>query len=378
MNQSRLNRSLSMTSQSYQPGGGLISGDIVSIADLEQMSPEAGRSIVLPVFDTSELGLPDLEELVAIMCKAQVAGVVLSYSDARLLRLLPRMNHLSYLALRSINLDDVSLDFLAALSNLEELTLIGQHTISPDAFAYLAKMPKLRALTVHDARLNDEVIAPVFTNTSLEEFRSSKIRLRGQPTLHGRTLRCWANAARVRSLNLEDWNVSSDDFAYLADHFDVLQNLAIGPDCDLTGLKYLLQLRQLRSLTVSGDALSSEVLAAIGQLTDLEGLTIRVSSLTNDDLGAFSNLHNLKLLSFSSTRVTPAGVFKNLHRLRGFLDLRIAFLVGVSPRRTFRLPKALQKSYQASPVTGAFLAEDLQTHKIFFPELRPDSDFDKP
>ncbi len=218
--------------------------------------------------------LPELEIL-------QLTETRVSDKGLELLKNLKQLRSLSFGVYdRGAPISDAGAAKLAGLSNLKRLSLNGT-LITKEGLAQVAKLPKLEELSVEGVELAPEDFSVLQTARSLRKISADWNHRRWRA--YGRTL------AEIRTLE------------------EIGQNLPV----DREGLQRLLQLPNLRKLSVSGhggDEDYSGLGKELAQCKKLESLSLQGISIGDEGVLALSELKQLTHVALYLTAVKGPGL----------------------------------------------------------------------
>lgn len=222
------------------------------------------------------------------------------------LKHLARLPRLRWMRLRMGRIRGPGLAELAAIPNLERLSLWGTTGLTDYHVRHLEGLTRLKSLTLWgtDSPLSDAALASIGKLSSLEELYFLRIMTRFTA----------AGVARLKKLS----NLRHVSFGFSQIGADGLRHLAALPrlesihDVALSteSVEALASLENLKSLRIGmlmppiGAAVPQEDLSGLARLSSLEELSIGGGRWTEDELVVLESLPNLRRLQVASTDVT--------------------------------------------------------------------------
>lgn len=231
---------------------------------------------------------------------------------AALVKAVPRLQRLE--VLWSASISDAAVADIAILSELVELKL-HVSTITPAGMAHIARLSKLQSLGITG---NDQGLAAI---RNLPALRS--LRVGGE----GVTRDGMAAIAAMPELRILDiWGVRPDEAA-----LDALARaprlehviLAVARTFDDSGGLHLGKLKNVRSLSLSGAAITDRSMPAIGSLATLQTLHLDRTAVTDAGLKALTALPNLTSITLNRTGITDAGM-ESLAQIKSLTSVNVA------------------------------------------------------
>lgn len=205
-----------------------------------------------------------------------VSGVDLRASGETWLKVADQLQHLKSLQSLSVagaSVDDGRVTNLCSLTNLRVLKL-EQAAITDAVLTVIAKLPKLEELSLERCVIGDAGIENLSASTSLKRLRvpSTAITNQGLKTI-----------CSMKQLEL----------------LDVTQCSKISSE----GLQALVQLDNLKNLSVGGLSVTDQSIASIGQLKKLAALAIQDSPVTDASADVFASLPKLREFNAFKTQL---------------------------------------------------------------------------
>ncbi|MBC8870737.1 MAG: hypothetical protein H8E44_15045 [Planctomycetes bacterium] len=195
---------------------------------------------------------------------------------------------------------DQGLGNLAGLGSLESLSVVSDR-ITSNVVSTLAKLKKLGALTLSDARIDDEGLRQL---AALKTLRALEVR--GSDAISDRGVSFLEALEALESLKLDSKRVTSKSGPTLArmKHLKalLLPNTQFGDE----GLRSLRDLKGLTGLDLSGTLVTN-----VGEelrFPELGLLYLDDTKLTDEGMRYLSRLPKLRLLTIPGTRVTNASI----------------------------------------------------------------------
>lgn len=254
--------------------------------------------------------------------RISVSGRLSKFTDADLAEILSEVSELRSLWISEAALTDVSLDRIARMPGLRELSLHEMRITDAD-LAHLGNLTSLELLDLgciqpHD-RISDAGLAHLAGLTGLKELRLQSAGISDEGLAHLKTL---TNLEKLELLTCR--RVRGPGLVYLRD----LPNLASldlrGTQVDDAGQANLANMSQLRWLGAS--SLTTDVgVKHIATLSGLTGLDLSGTAITEASLDRIGSLAGLRTLHLYDTRISP----KAVQRLRQTLPR--AHITGPGP-----------------------------------------------
>jgi hypothetical protein len=195
------------------------------------------------------------------------------------------------------------LENFESLERLEELSLLGDDTVTDAGLRHLGGLRRLRRLNIGYTHVTDTGIANLsgLTNLRWLDADCEGITDRGLE-------RIAEQFPNLQALDVSDTRVTDAGVNALGELRNLEQlhlfRVAVTDQC----LKTVGRLTNLRYLSLDGGEVSDEGLAEIACLIKLEQLWLNSTHVTDRGLSCLANMHNLKSLSLVNTSVTDAGV----------------------------------------------------------------------
>ncbi len=250
------------------------------------------ESLDLPARGISDQGLAYLSELPRLR-KLDISRVHLvdpgkdhGYYTDKGVAMLTQCHSLEELGIGSIGVTDASMESIAKLDKLRELSLFGCTAVTDEGLKKLAYLENLEVLSVHDA------------NT----------------TISG--LSCLSGLPNLRELRVD--GVKQDYSGLDLSGLKKLEQLTIGTrrdggvigDADVACLAGLPQLAwfQIRNPAIRPPSLTDQGLASLAGLTQMDRLTIGGPELTDEGLTHLRRMKKLNMLNIYGGRFTGEGL----------------------------------------------------------------------
>jgi beta-lactamase regulating signal transducer with metallopeptidase domain len=206
---------------------------------------------------------------------------------------------------------DTGLQHIAALNQLESLQLVVMN-LTEAGIAHISQLPNLIELQMHGCRLDDQALVHLAKMTQLTSLRL------------GHNLISDAGITHLRHLtNLRELDISSDGYMHLnitdkgfqqLSELHELRSLSTtGTRITYQGLRVLANFPKLQQLAVGGLSILGR-LESIVQLTELRELTLLRPNTGDEDFAQIRNLTKLTHLRITSQELTTAG-FSHLQHL---------------------------------------------------------------
>jgi hypothetical protein len=189
---------------------------------------------------------------------------------------------------------DGGLKAVECLTELEDVTLVGDLSLTDAGLRHFAGLRQLRKLMITNCPVTDAGIDELSGLTHLE------------------------------SLWLTDTQITDRALKRIAERFPDLRCLSVGGvvgNAHVTdaGVDCLGDLRGLERLELSGSALTDRCLKTLARLPNLRSLCLDQTKISDEGLGELSGLDKLEELDLSFTAVSDAG----LARLEGLKSLKL-------------------------------------------------------
>ena len=254
--------------------------------------------------------LPDLEEL------SMVAGNVTD-NEMRQLR---SFKHLRVLRAFDNEISDEGLANIHDLTELEELSLDGNHRITANGFRHLSRLTKLKVLRLYGAPLDDSAIAQIKDFRDLEDLQIGKAHITDQGVAY------LSRFQKLGTLDLQGTLVTSDGLRYLEDLDQMRWLSLVGTSIDSAGLSHLRKLARLELLFLPFTSIDDEGLVALNQMRQLKYLDLTATRITDCGLVYLLGFTNLESLKINETIVSDKGLMS----LRALPNLRYVEIFGTA------------------------------------------------
>ncbi|HEV3138314.1 MAG TPA: DUF4375 domain-containing protein [Pirellulales bacterium] len=200
------------------------------------------------------------------------------------------------------------LTHLGAMSQLEYLYTKNARGLDMAAFTCLASLRSLRKLTLCGGRFSDADLAPLAALVNLEELTLSECN-----QLHGTFCKDLIGLPRLRRLLLGEigGQVTDEGLASIAELSGLL---ALGTEGPFTnaGLRRLIELKNLTSLSIRSEHVTADGVAIVAELPKLDHLYLDTPHLADDGIPALLACSMLERTVFTRSALSDAG----LQRLR--------------------------------------------------------------
>lgn len=224
---------------------------------------------------------------------------------------------------------------LAACTDLVALN-VSQTNLTEADLAWLARMPRLRELSLRELLVGDGVLAHLAGHADLETLDLSGTRVTGSGLEH------LASARGLKHLLLANTPLRDAFLTSLA-HFPQLQTLDLSAVGRMTpaGLNAVAGLSELRVLRLRRAQLDDEAVAMLVQLSKLEELDLEGVGLTDAGVKPLAGLPALRKLVLAGNRLTD-GCTSALAEMKRLQTLNLA--------RTQVSAEAVQQLAQSLPL----------------------------
>ena len=267
-------------------------------------------------------GLPDLKRLTLRRC----ANVTDQAAESFLAK-----NSLRNLALIEMNLGRETLETLSRSRSITALDLRDCSRLMPEDFAlvadmtqltdlkiggfgvndqvleYVAQLPNLTGLTIEDAMISPDAFARMI-ETSAWKSSLTQLVLSRNTTLFDAGLLPIQNLSKLRRLTVNGMMVTGSFLAQLAEDEDTrprLDSLSLRKAfLTADGAKALQRYRELKSLDLSGVAMTEELAAIIATLDTLETLNLSECRLTDEMVKPLRNMPHVKSLDLAGNPIS--------------------------------------------------------------------------
>lgn len=307
------------------------------------------ESLDLPAQGISDRGLAYLSELPRLR-KLDVSRVHLvdpskdhGYYTDKGVAMLAQCHLLEELNIGSIGVTDASMESIARLDKLRELSLFGCTAVTDEGLKKLACLENLEVLSVHDANV----------------------------TISG--LSCLNGLSNLRRLRVD--GVRQDYSGLDLSGLKKLEQLTIGTrrdggvigDADVSCLAELAQLTwfQIRNSAIRPPSLTDQGLASLAGLTQMDRLTIGGPDLTDEGLAHLRGMKKLDMLNIYGGKFTSQGL-KHLECLAALTYLTLIGEHNFSPDDIRHLFETLPHLYTAQigsePPGQTYLRDKVLAH----------------
>lgn len=291
----------------------------------------------------------------------RICRVALSDDSESVLKRLQPFNGLVALdtALFGTDLNLAGAKLLAQAKDLTTIDLQGcdPARLPPEAFGYLASLPKLESLDV-DYRGN--------IDDALKHLAGAK-RLRllymsGVKTLTDRGLRNLAPLQSVEQLGLRQTRITDAGMAYIA-QLKNLRGLCLdGTEIGDAGIREIGALHRLESLGLNGTKVTDKGLQALHELAELKKLDLGETEISDNSLDWIGRLKKLKFLDLQATQVTDAGIAR-LFAHPHLENVSLAYS-RVTAEGARRLQESLPTEHAKASVRGYGPSVDAETYQL--------------
>lgn len=250
------------------------------------------ESLTLPSEGISDVGLECVSQLPRLR-RLKVSRVYRGgssqeqgYYTDKGVRMLARCRLLEELSVGSVGLTDASIEAIATLDNLQDLTLFGCPSVTDEGLKKLATQKTLEALWVHGANITISGVSSLNELTNLKQLRVDGVT----QDYSGLDL---AGLKRLEHLTIgtrrEGGAINDGDMAFLA---------------GLTQLRWF----QITRAAIKLPALTNHGLASLAGLTEMDRLTIGGPELTDEGLAHLRRMKKLDMLNIYGGTFTRQGL----------------------------------------------------------------------
>ncbi len=255
----------------------------------------------------AEEGGPDapawLVSLLGVDCFGNVTSVRLpGRAPADSLALIGRLKRLKSLRLSGLVLTNrQSLEFLANLDQLEDLTLV-RSRLRPGALSHLAHLKKLQSLNLMGTNVDNAALASIEGLAELTELNLSGT------AIDGAGLASLGKLSKLEDLNLDRTAIDDRGLSVLA-KLPALAHLSLyGTKLTGAGLVHLKGAQRLEELRLEGTQLRDESLVNLASVTSLKVLELKGTAVGDAGMKYLKRLTNLEELTLDRTAITDAGL----------------------------------------------------------------------
>lgn len=164
------------------------------------------------------------------------------------------------------------------VSSRNDFLLLSKPTLSDDSLGELAKLPRLRSISIEGDSISDKGWAAIGQMASLED------------------------------LHVGSGKISETGLAHLSS-LPSLQSLALWQmNIDPSGLKHLSKLEKLRAVSLMDSTLSDQGLVELSNQPALERLSLAQTGVTDQGLSSVAKMSSLRSLNLSRTSISNAGL----------------------------------------------------------------------
>jgi Leucine-rich repeat (LRR) protein len=189
---------------------------------------------------------------------------------------------------------------LGSMSHLEDLYIDKAHGVDLDVLRSISRLTSLTALNLDGGRFRDAALAPLAALTNLE-----KLSLHRNENIHGTFSVHLVALRRFKDLSPGEY-VTDDGLACIA-RLTALEVLFLdGPFTDV-GLREIRALKKLRTLYITSEQATDEGLSVIAELPELARLGLESKLLTDKSAAIIAQCQSLQYLGLFKTSLTDAG-----------------------------------------------------------------------
>jgi hypothetical protein len=221
------------------------------------------------------------------------------------LRQLSRLVNLRDLSLHGSKITADGLVCLEAMSQLKDLYIETGQYLERHAFERIGRIQSLSELAVRGGSFCDADLAPLAALTNLQELRLYETK-----NVTGTFASHLVGLAHLRDLS-PGKQVTDDGLACIAKLSGLLKLYMEGPFTN-AGLRHLVKLKNLTTLSLGSDFVTAEGVAFVGELRQLDSLDLDTPLLTDDIIPALLRCSAIEEISFTRSALSDAG----LRRLR--------------------------------------------------------------
>ena len=205
-----------------------------------------------------------------------------------------------------ITQEDYALLMVGRLTQLTDLK-IGGFTINDSVLEFVAKMPKLIGLTIEDAMISPDAFAKML-ETSVWKTQLRQLVLSRNTTLFDVGLSPIQYLPKLKYLTVNGMMVTGTFLTQLAENESArphLETLALQKSfLTVDGAKALQKFTELKSLDLSGIAMTEELVEIIVTLGTLETLNLSECRLTNEMVKPIRNMSNVTSLILAGNPIS--------------------------------------------------------------------------
>jgi len=190
---------------------------------------------------------------------------------------------------------------LGAMSQLEDLYIGNASDIDLAAFACIARFRSLRQLALRGGSFCDADLVPLAALVNLE-----KVSLTDNDNIHGTFCEQLMGLSRLNYLNPGE-QVTDEGLAMIATLLDLVDLYVGGPYSD-AGLRHLTSLHRLAKLAIHSELVTSEGIGVVATFPRLESLYLDTPRLSDDGVAALLCCAALEEMVLTRSSVSDGGL----------------------------------------------------------------------
>ena len=216
---------------------------------------------------------------------------------------LSRLVHLRDLSLHGSRITADGLASLESMSRLKNLYIKTAHDLDRDAFERIGRVRSLSRLTLNEGRFCDADLAPLAALDNLQE-----LTLHENESVMGTFAVHLVALPHLRQLS-PGKRVTDDGLTNIAKLSGLRKLYTEGPFTN-AGLKHLAKLKNLTTLCIGSEHVTAEGVAVVAELRQLDQLSLDTPLLGDDIIAVLLRCSALEEISFSRSALSDAGLQK--------------------------------------------------------------------
>jgi hypothetical protein len=238
--------------------------------------------------------------------KVRFSRTDLTNDGLRHLSGLVRLKELCIDGIDRSTITSAGLAHLSAMPQLEYLYIEDARGLDLAAFTCIAHVPSLRKLTLCGGRFSDADLEPLAALVNLEELSLSECN-----RLDGTFCNELIGLPRLRDLSFgeEDGHVTDEGLASIA-KLSYLDDLSVTGQFTDAGLRHLVALQRLSSLFVQSENVTAESVSVVARLPKLNSLHLDTPKLMDDCVSDLLHCSALETMVFRRSAISDAGLRK--------------------------------------------------------------------
>ncbi len=203
-----------------------------------------------------------------------------------------------------LKITSAGLAHLSAMSQLDYLYIEDARGLDLAAFTYIALVQSLRKLTLCGGRFSDADLAPLAALVNLEELSLSECS-----EVNGTFSKDLIGLPRLQRLSLGEigGQVTDEGLASIAELSGLVKLTLEGPFTN-AGLECLIGLKNLTTLEIRSEHVTAEGVAVVAELPKLDHLYLDTPQLADDGISALLRCSVLESMIFTRSALSDAGL----------------------------------------------------------------------